>query len=92
MRLKESRVAYLAERIVYELVKSRCIECDDLKECIAGVKQRIIEDLMVEDRLDEEVRNLLRQHQTELDRKRIEFVNMFRIIKDKLAKERNLIL
>lgn len=92
MRLKESRIAFISKVIVNTLVEEELIECDDLDEAIYSVKNVIKEDLLVEDKLDDEVKELIRSYQSELDSRRIEYVNMFRLIKDKLVKERNLIL
>jgi uncharacterized protein len=92
MRLKESRVDLIARQIVDHLMKEELIECTSKDDLIVAMRQVIVDDLMVEDRLDEEVRILLRNHQGELDRQRLEFFNMFRLVKEKLVKERNIIL
>lgn len=92
MRLKEARIELIAKLIVEQLLQEEIIDCPSKDDLTLEVKRVIIDDLMVEDRLDEEVRNLIRQHQTELDKKRVEYFNMFRLIKDRLIKERNLIL
>ena len=92
MRLKETRVTFIAQLIVDQLQKEEYIACDSEDTIIASVKKVIIDDLTVEDRLDEEVRNIIREHQIQLDQKRIEYFQMFRLIKDKLIKERNLII
>jgi len=92
MRLKESRVEYLAGIVVEQLVKEGLIECEDPDAITSLVKRVITDDLMVEDHLDHEVREILRQHQNTLDRSNVEYHRMFRLIKDKLVRERNLIL
>lgn len=92
MRLKESRIEFIAKQLSQVLLKEKFLESDD-PEIIPGIiKHVIVEDLLVEDRLDQEVREILRNHQTDLDKKNVEFHRMFRLIKDKLVRERNLIL
>ena len=54
--------------------------------------QVIAEDLRVEDNLNEEVRELMRQHMDRIRRADVEYHEMFKVIKAKLAKERNIIL
>ena len=46
----------------------------------------------MEDRLNEEVRGIMEQHSEEISRGDINYQEMFRKIKMKLARERNLIL
>ena len=47
---------------------------------------------MVEDKLNEEVRQILEAHRDEMRLNNIEYYKMFSIIKRKLVKERGLIL
>jgi hypothetical protein len=46
----------------------------------------------VEDRLNEEVREMIRTHSDEMSRQGIQYHDMFRMIKTKLVRERKLIL
>lgn len=52
----------------------------------------IYDDLIVEDRLNEEVREILEQYQDEIDDKNLEYSSLFKMIKRKLVKERGLVL
>jgi len=47
---------------------------------------------MVEDRLSDEVRLLLKQHEAEIERGRMDYRALFELTKKKLVKERNLVL
>jgi len=58
----------------------------------ARVSGTIIRDLKVEDELDEEVRKILEGYAQQMRQQHIEYYDMFRITKQKLVKERNLIL
>ena len=50
------------------------------------------EELLEEDRLNEEVREILTEHAEEMRRTNVEYREMFKMIKKKLARERKIIL
>jgi hypothetical protein len=47
---------------------------------------------MVEDRLNEEVRELLKRHASDIERGRMDYRKLFELTKQRLVKERNLVL
>jgi hypothetical protein len=61
-------------------------------EVSACVAAGITADLQVEDRLNDEVRELLRQHAREMDQANVEYHEMFKKLKAKLVRDRKLIL
>jgi hypothetical protein len=52
----------------------------------------ITEELSVEDRLNEEVREVLVQHATEMERSNVAYTEMFKMLKKKMAREKGIIL
>lgn len=58
----------------------------------AIVMSVIIEDLMVEDRLNDEVKTLLESRTEEYERGMMDFGRVFQMVKSKLVRERGLIL
>jgi hypothetical protein len=52
----------------------------------------ITDDLRVEDRLNDEVREVLIQHASEMERSNITYTEMFKMVKRKLAKEKGIVL
>ena len=93
MRLRREMIEYLSKRIVESLDKQGMIEIEADKEKLQGlVNQIITEDLLVEDRLNEEVRELLRKYIDEVYKGNVDYSKMFNMIKNKLVKERGLIL
>ena len=52
----------------------------------------ITDELAVEDRLNEEVREVLVQHSSEMERSNITYTEMFKMLKKKMAKEKGIIL
>jgi len=83
----------ISKSIVHSLVEKDLIIWDErpdkLETIIAGV---IVEDLMVEDRLNEEVKMLLESKTEEFERSMMDFGRVFQMVKSKLVRERNLIL
>lgn len=52
----------------------------------------LLDELMVEDRLNDEVRELLKKHENDIERNRMDYRKLFELTKQKLVKERNLVL
>jgi len=64
----------------------------DRKAFVAQVDRAIIEELSVEDRLNAEVRQLLKAYEQEIERGHVDYQKMFTMVKSKLARERGIIL
>ena len=92
MKLRKRQIETIAENIVEELINESAVRCQDVDELKAMVRKEITEDLMVEDRLNDEVRKILDDHSSQIRQGSIEYHKMFRLVKEKLAKERNIIL
>lgn len=93
MRLPKGMIEHLAHTIVRDLLaKDLITTTGSTNDLIARVRHVITEDLLVEDRLNEEVRDLLKEHATDLAKGNIEYQKMFMLVKRKLIKERGLIL
>lgn len=58
----------------------------------AEVEALMLDELMVEDRLNEEVRGLLRKYESEIEKGRMDYRRLFDMTKQKLVKERNIVL
>lgn len=61
-------------------------------EVLERVKEAILADLRAEDALDREVEGILQSHSGELDSSGADYKKMFRMVKGKLARERDLVL
>ena len=83
----------MARKIVNNLVGKEMIApkvpADRLIERTEAI---LLEELMVEDRLNNEVRELLKKHETDIERNRMDYRKLFELTKQKLVKERNLVL
>ena len=59
---------------------------------IQEIETLLLEDPMTEDRLNAEVRELLKKYEPEIEKGRLDFKKLFDMTKQKLIKERNLTL
>jgi hypothetical protein len=77
---------------VKRLVEGELIETKSLESVTQRVRQRMAEELGVEDRLNEEVREILTQHQDEMRRTGVSYQEMYKKVKGQLARDRKLVL
>jgi hypothetical protein len=92
VRLTPDEVQFLARKIVKTLVREGKLEVDSANRVEEEIGKVITDDLMVEDKLNEEVRDVLVQHSSEMQRSNITYTEMFKLVKKKLAKEKGIIL
>jgi len=93
MRITKEFVETLSKKVIRSLKDKDLIIWDEtidkLETIVAGI---IIEDLMVEDRLNEEVKTLLESKTEEYERSMMDYGRVFQMVKSKLVRERGLIL
>ena len=92
MRLAADEIEFIARKIVKTLVGSGKLEVDSEPRIVELIMQTISSELSVEDRLNEEVREVLMQHSNEIERSNMSYSDMFKMAKKKLAKEKGIIL
>lgn len=92
MRLTPDEIEFISRKIVKTLVKENRLEVDSEPRVVAGIARVITEELMEEDRLNEEVREVLLQHSSKLERENITYTEMFKMVKRRLAKDKGIIL
>ncbi len=93
MRIPKSWIKPLARRIITNLISRDLIEPLAPEEnLLETTEQIILDELMVEDRLNEEVREILKKFESEIERGRLDYRKLFELTKQKLVKERNIIL
>jgi uncharacterized protein len=92
MRLTSDEVDFISRKIVKTLVAAHRIEVDSEARLAEGIGRVITEELMREDKLNEEVREVLVQHSSEMQRSNITYTEMFKMVKRKMAKEKGIIL
>lgn len=93
MKLSKDRVHHLSESLVTVLEHKGHVQLDgDRKTAVQALEAAIADELSVEDRLNAEVRALMKQYESEIERGRVDYQKMFTMIKSKLVRERGLIL
>lgn len=92
MRLNKNQIEHLAFVIVRNLTKEGKVLLEDKKKILDSVANLITDEFQKEDQLDQEVREILSKHMEKIRKENIEYQTMFRMIKTKLAKERNIVL
>ncbi len=83
--MAESLSSHLLEEGQLELIGTR-------QALVETLSQAITDELQVEDRLNEEVRQLMKRYEAEMERGQADYQKMFTMIKNRLVKERGLIL
>lgn len=83
----------MAKRIIENLIAGEMITPKiPVEKLIERADAILLDELMVEDRLNDEVRVLLKKHETDIERNRMDYRKLFELTKQKLVKERNLVL
>ena len=92
MRLSADEIQFISRKIVKTLVTAGRLEVDDQARVVEGIARTIVDELAVEDRLNEEAREVLAQHMTQMERSDITYSEMFRKVKRELAKKKGIVL
>ncbi|HOI45411.1 MAG TPA: DUF507 family protein [Candidatus Aminicenantes bacterium] len=92
MRLNKNQIEHMSSIIVRNLAKEGKIIIDDRTRLLEEISALITDEFQKEDKLDQEVREILSKHIDKIRKENIEYQTMFRMIKTKLAKERNIVL
>jgi uncharacterized protein len=93
MRIPKTWVPLLAKKIVDNILAKKLIKSIVPQErLLSETEQLIMVELSVEDRLNEEVREILKNHASEIEKGRMDYRRLFELTKQKLVKERNLVL
>ena len=92
MLLLRDYVAFMANEVVKRLVEGGQIETKAAPAVANRVRLRMVEELTIEDRLNEEVREILTKHADEMRRTGVQYQEMYKKVKGELARQRKLIL
>src|SRR4029453_7401511 len=92
MSLQKEYVHYLSRRVVDELIKREMIESSEvatLREKVLAVMEA---ELSLEDRINEEVREILKGYADEMRSTGVSYQDMFKVVKNKLVKDKKVVL
>jgi len=92
MRLSTDEIHFIARKIVKTLVAEGRLEVDDPARVVDGIVRVVADELSVEDRLNDEAREVLAQHMSQMERSDITYSEMFKKVKRELAKKKGIVL
>lgn len=93
MRLNKVRVHHMAVSVIERLQANGLLQIHGKQEVvIQKLEAAILAELQVEDRLNADVREMLKQFEREFAEGRADYQKMFTMVKQKLIKERGVIL
>jgi hypothetical protein len=92
MLISRDYVGYMATEVVKKLVEGELIETKAPDAVALRVRQSMNEEINVEDRISEEAREILIQHQDEMRRTGVSYQDMFKKVKAQIARDRKLVL
>jgi hypothetical protein len=92
MLINRDYVAHMASEVVKRLIEGNQIELKTPEAVIPRVRAKMMEEITIEDRLNDEVRDILTQHQDEMRRTGVSYQEMYKKVKGQLARDRKLVL
>jgi len=92
MLLSRDYVGYMAKEIVKRLVAGKMIETKHVENLTTQVRQVMADEVTIEDRVNEEAREILAKYSDEMKRTGASYQEMFKKVKGQIARERKLIL
>lgn len=92
MRLNKQQLEHMAFNIVNELLKESLILTEDKEKMVTEVHEIITKELAREDLLDDQVKEILKEKLNEIRNANIDYYEMFKMVKAKLAEKENIIL
>jgi len=92
MALRREFVQLLSKKIVEELVEHEMIEIPEELDLAEQVFQVMDAEVTLEDRINDEVRMILNQYQDQMRQSGASYQEMFKLIKNKLVREKKLVL
>jgi len=93
MRLKKEQIQKVSDKILKDLEAKKVVVIKtDKQKIIERIQKAITDDLVAEDRLDEDVKDLMDQYRPMIDSGQMNEHDVFQKIKKQLIKERKLVL
>ncbi len=92
MRLTQDQIGQIARQIVRGLLKEEMIIIDQPAQATDLLVEVFVKDFQAEDVLNDEVRDLLQNYTEEINRGMVNYQELFRKVKAKLARERKIVI
>ena len=93
MRVPKTWVPLMAKKIIDNILSKNLVTTAvPFEKLLSETEEIIMQELTVEDRLNEEVREILKKHSVEIQQGRLDYRRLFDLTKQKLVKEKNIVL
>jgi hypothetical protein len=92
MLINRDLVSHMAAEIVKKLNEGEMVEVKNAAQITQRVRHAMMEEITVEDRINEEARQILIQHQEQMRNSGISYQDMFKKVKAQLARDKKLVL
>jgi hypothetical protein len=93
MRLPKEMIKHIADAIAANLESKGLAEYEVARDAIsAKIVDVITADMLAEDKLNKDVEKLLAAHEAEIAKENMDYRKVFELTKQKLAKERGIVL
>ncbi|MCL5024471.1 MAG: DUF507 family protein [Nitrospirae bacterium] len=93
MRVPKTWVPLIAKKVVDDLLVKKMIAPKvAADELLTETEKLILEELMVEDRVNDEVREILKKYTGEIEKGRLDYRRMFELTKKKIIEERGIVI
>jgi len=92
MLINRDLVSYMAAEVVKKLAAGELVEVKNANTVTQRVSQAMVDEITVEDRINDEAREILIEHQEQMRNSGISYQDMFKKVKAQLARDRKLVL
>ena len=92
MLLNRDLVGHMAGATLKKLIEDEMVEVKTPETVIQRLRHAMLEEITVEDRINEEARQILIQHQEQMRNSGISYQEMFKKVKAQLARDKKLVL
>jgi hypothetical protein len=92
MAMPREFVAYLARQVVKRLLEAKLIQFEQPEYVLEVISQVMLDEIMVEDKINEEVRRILEEHGNEMKQMGASYEEMFKKVKKQIVRDRQVIL
>lgn len=86
------QIDHLAFSIAKGLVKDEAVITEDREKLVKEIEDVIARELEKEDKLDEQVKEILKDKLDEIRNTNVDYYEMFKMVKSKLAEKENIII
>jgi hypothetical protein len=92
MRLNKLQIEHLAFSIVKSLLADDLVIAEDRERLVLQIQEIVVRELEKEDQLDEQVKEILKGKLEEIRSTNVDYYEMFKMVKTKLAEKENIVL